>query len=445
MTWVTGTSTDYQDLLLQLKQIATSNHVDTASISAAGTGYVVGDILTATGGTFTHAAKFRVTTVGGGGAITGLVISEGGAYTVNPSSPVSTTGGTGTGATVAVTFLATGWTVLTDITFGGTEKVLMLQGNGSGSDTIYVGLTTFTATAQDGFNTCKNWGLWASTGYNSGLPWYQQPGISPGFSSVTGAVSTTGGAYVPLKASDAFNMSFWFSITGRRIIGVVKVRTASTTFYPSFYLGWTNPFGTSSEFPYPIHVQGASARENSWHGDTTIGRITGISEAIGVTGKVGPAFYRRTDSVWIDIKNSVATDTASPSRSASKNYIIYPCGQGNIEGTVDDQIVVDASNWSWDDVIAPAGVPGTESLKLQPTPNGGQGIRILVPLTVTASEDDAGSNDVELLGDLDRCYWFTAVGGVTSEDHMDIGTDRYRMFQNGNRITDYAFFCIKES
>lgn len=445
MTWVTGTATDYQNLLLQLKQIATSNHVETAVISAAGTGYVVGDIITATPGTFTHAGKFRVTTIGGGGAITGVVVSEGGAYTVNPSSPVATSGGTGTGATVAVTFNPTGWTALIDITFATTEKVLMLQGVGSGADTVYVGITTFTATAQDGFNTAKNWGLWAPTGYNSLLPWYQQPGISPGFSSTDGSVATTGGAYVTSKASDAFNISFWFSITGRRIIGVFKNRTASTTFYSSMYLGWMNPFGTSTEFPYPMMVQGSSARQNSWYADTVIGRITGLTECIGISGRTGPAWYRRPDAVWKDIKNSIAIDTASPSRAAANDYVIYPCGQGSIEGTIDDAIVGTSVAFTFVQIIPPTGVPGTETVQLQPTPDGGIGIRILVPCTVTASDDDAGSNDVELLGDLDQVYWFSAVGGVTSEDLMDIGTARYRIFQNGNRATNFSFMCIKES
>jgi hypothetical protein len=444
MTWVTGTATDYQNLLVQLKQIATSNHVETAVISAAGSGYTVGDILTAVGGTFTHAAKFRVTTIGGGGSITGLVVSEGGAYTVNPASPVATTGGTGTLATVTVTFLGTGWTSLIDATFGGSEKVLMLQGNGSGTDTIYVGITTFTATAQDGFNTAKNWGLWATTGYNNLLNWYAQPGISPGFSGTTGAVTATGGAYVALKPSTAFNISFWFSITGRRIIGVFKVQTGSTVFYSSMYLGFNNPYGTTTEFPYPIHVQGSSARANSYYADTTIGRITGLTEAIGIQSMEGPAFYRRSDSAWVTIRNSFAADTGSPTRTATKDYVIYPCGQGNIEGATDDVIVAAGQGTTWDDIIAPSGVPGTETYKLQPTPNGGAGIRILIPATITASDDDLGSNDVELIGDLDYVFWFSAVLGVTSEDYMDIGTTRYRIFQNGNRVTDYSFMCVRE-
>jgi len=127
MVWVTGTSNDRLDLLTQLRQVATGNHVATAAISAGGTGYTVGDILTATGGTFSHAAKFEVLTVSSG-VIQTLRISEGGAYTSNPSSPVSTTGGTGTGATVTVTFASTGWTVARE-----TEEVTAAVINAAGT------------------------------------------------------------------------------------------------------------------------------------------------------------------------------------------------------------------------------------------------------------------------------------------------------------------------
>lgn len=63
-----------------------------------GTGYVVGDVLTATGGTFNRAAKVQVTSVNGSGAPLGYVILDGGDYSFYPGALVSTTGGTGTGA-----------------------------------------------------------------------------------------------------------------------------------------------------------------------------------------------------------------------------------------------------------------------------------------------------------------------------------------------------------
>lgn len=79
--------------------------VSTATIVNAGTGYVVGDILTISGGTKTTAGTLKVMAVGGGGAITTIRVESAGVdYTVNPGNPVSVTGGTGTAATFNLTF-----------------------------------------------------------------------------------------------------------------------------------------------------------------------------------------------------------------------------------------------------------------------------------------------------------------------------------------------------
>lgn len=69
------------------------------SVYDGGSGYVVDDILTVTGGTFTSPAKFRVKKIGVGftpSAVAQVTLMEAGSYTVRPSNPVSTTGGAGT-------------------------------------------------------------------------------------------------------------------------------------------------------------------------------------------------------------------------------------------------------------------------------------------------------------------------------------------------------------
>ena len=83
-----------------------------ATIGAGGTAYVVNDVLTVSGGTFTTAAKFTVTAVSSG-AVTAVALQTAGAYTATPANPAATTGGTGSGCTLNVTYnsdtsLATG-------------------------------------------------------------------------------------------------------------------------------------------------------------------------------------------------------------------------------------------------------------------------------------------------------------------------------------------------
>lgn len=76
-----------------------------AFVSAGGTGYVVGDILTVSGGTLTQVAQFQVTAVLAG-VITATIPYLTGFYTTIPPNPNGVTGGTGTGAVLAITWTA---------------------------------------------------------------------------------------------------------------------------------------------------------------------------------------------------------------------------------------------------------------------------------------------------------------------------------------------------
>jgi hypothetical protein len=89
--------------------IGASASVVSVVVAGGGTGYSVGDRLTATGGTLTTASQapaaqqnqpliITVTAVSAG-VITGISITSPGYYQIAPSNPVSVTGGTGTTAT----------------------------------------------------------------------------------------------------------------------------------------------------------------------------------------------------------------------------------------------------------------------------------------------------------------------------------------------------------
>lgn len=75
------------------------------TITAAGTGYVVGDTLLVSGGIDIFPTELTVTTINGSGGITGISITNAGSYTTTPSNPVSVTGGTGSSATFTLTFV----------------------------------------------------------------------------------------------------------------------------------------------------------------------------------------------------------------------------------------------------------------------------------------------------------------------------------------------------
>jgi hypothetical protein len=100
-------------------------------IVSGGTGYTVGDTLTAVGGTFTVAATFSVTAVSGG-VVTGVTATNQGVYTVPPSNPVSFTGGTGSGVTLTLNFIV-GAIAITNAGSGYVEQPTVTFSGGGGS------------------------------------------------------------------------------------------------------------------------------------------------------------------------------------------------------------------------------------------------------------------------------------------------------------------------
>lgn len=82
--------------------------VATMAVSAGGTGYRVGDLLTVTGGTGVgRAARAYVAAINTAtGAVTAVAVDDPGVYGALPANPAATTGGLGAGATLTLTSVA---------------------------------------------------------------------------------------------------------------------------------------------------------------------------------------------------------------------------------------------------------------------------------------------------------------------------------------------------
>lgn len=557
MAWIEGIATDYRDMLDQLIEIATSDHVDTVAIVVGGTLYVVDELITLTDGTRTHSAVFRVTAVSGG-VITAIQMEQGGAYTVDPdltATTAHTSSASGINATFDLTMNSEPWTVerraqeavsatianggtgysvsdqitlsmngggvqgatgegtdygvlpvfnvdtvsagvitavslvtaghleerpdvdgvtggfQADVT-GGTgnddavltvtyqdvaaaqEDVVILSGPGEGgTDDIFVGIRTHQEPDVSTFDTVFNWQLFGLVEFNSALALHAQPNISPGVEADIGDRSTGGGVYMVLKEDDADpDITFWMSVTNRRIILVCKVETASTAFYPSMYLGFINSFGTTAELPYPLYIAGCTNRSNSHWGDSQLGRISSFSEATGSQSfpTNGPSFFRIPQTgVWEAFKNISADDISTPTRTHTLDFTVYPTGRITTTPQANDTIVNEAVVGVTMGDIYPtqgqSGVPPSPTYLWRPTPNTGDDIRTLVPLTLIAT-DDPGIDLYEIYGELDNCYWISASDPVTdlvSEDIQKIGNDRYMVFQSGNQTEVYNYWAVK--
>lgn len=450
---------------------AFARRLASAVVNAAGSGYAVGDILGIVGGTKTSQAKIRVATIGGGGAIATVTVFEtGGAYTVDPTTTGCTldatvgnsigTGGTldltmqaitsgvgvastkitGAGddaATFDLTLVQNSWTALRDwnnysVNSITDEKELILQGTaGGGATDPIVGIRTYTQTS--GVNTNRGWVLAGMDAFNSGLAFGSQVGVGP---STT--VSATG-AIVLLMFDNA--QSYWFNVSGRRLIAVVKAVGASTTTYQTGYLGLLNPFGTSSEAPYPMYVSG-STRSANRPPDSGGFFVSGPTEAFCDSSSTTPAAFRRaSDGTYQSVTNSIA---GAQSRIHMVTPISWP-----IEATssVPDDVSKDAFfNIGGSAALATGGVA---TVLLMPTVTDNE--TELYPATVVSNPNGANANDSEttVRGEIDHVFWLSATksdaSAMVAEDMITVGSQRYLVFQNAHRAERYSYFALREA
>lgn len=518
MAWFTGTATDYRDYLEKLIEYASSDNVESVAIAAGGSGYVVGEILTLSGGTSTTAATLEVAEVSSG-AVTAVHVVHAGAYSVQPSDAVSTTSdGSGTGCTLNVTWQDASWSVnryasqyhvvapgtigaagsgylVSDVltiddsgagsttevtaatitvtsidgsggvtgytittngeysafddaftysTTGGTgtgfttalikdgedeEDWALLQGVGSGSDEIFVGIRTYSF---DSSGT-KNWELAGMTGYEDESLWTAQPSISPGRFDVQNALQ--GGAYLPLRDT---SFRFWMSITGRRIISI----TNNGSNYHSAFLGFIDPLATSTAYPYPLLVMGSTTDPEltATSSDVAAGGFPNLVAESNSDGS-GPGIIRLADGTW-DSWRDAYKNGSSLSQSTDK-FNSWPSARaGTASLDTDDNWVRNASPTPAMDDFIGGDVGDPTTYRLEPTPNTGGALSPMFPLTIL-------KYDEVILGQVPEVYWlYTSRDGssaAVSEDTFTLANgDRYRIFQNVYRSDVYNHYAIRE-
>lgn len=406
-----GSSLNYLDLLDDLETFATANGWTTkaaskqavsAAVAAGGTGYTVGDQLTLVTGTGTTfgpgSAVFNVDTVSAG-AVTAVSLVTAGAYHyVAAPTPVATTGGTGTGATLTVTYANTNTSL--------DGKRLILEGIGSGSDQIFVGIAAF-----DQGGNVIGWNVHGFTGFQDEVDFFNQPGVSPG------------NTIVPLGNGVT---THWFFVTGRRMICVFRIGTS----YLNMYLGFINQFGTSTDFPYPLLVGGCSSL-NVIFSDSLAG-MSGMNDPIyhTTTGvPFGPMQLRLPSGLWKPLANSAG---ALSFRSVRREAGITPPGE------------ILAANKTWSDFIPL--IVGSPTFTYRQTPDSTAATNFRFPLIPSIVWESVPQSAIH--GELDNVFWAGTLsegsGQAIPEDVYNVNGDDYILFPNCNRSDHWANFLIKK-
>jgi hypothetical protein len=390
-----------------------SEKATTAAVTAGGTGYTVNDQLTLSGGGYETQAVYNVDTVSGG-VVTAVSIVTAGNYWNKPTSPVTTTGGTGTGCTLTPT-----WASVT-----AQEKEVILEGNGGGSDQIYVGIRTY----QSG--SARNWELAGFTGYTAALAFENQPGISPG--RYDGAAGFDEGAFVTLSNS---TITYWFYVDSYSI----RMEGRIGTTYMPVYLGFLDRFGTAAEMPYPLLIMGCSSNPDRLFSDTTVG-FSGMCDPHAADDEDGPGWLRTPGGTWLAVQNSYENIAT---RYARQDCVVYPCGVPK-STWVPAQDRAFTGNFVAGDFCPQSGDPGIAAAQLLQTPGSPNDVTLLIPATIIESRS---ATEYRVHGQMRNIYWFNALTGgssIVTEDTITIGGDTYKVFQNTNRTDHFAHFVIKD-
>lgn len=245
-----------------------------------------------------------------------------------------------------------------------------LQGPGlSASDEIHVNMCTY----YDATSGYYNLGFCGTIGYESLEAWENQPNKSTSVS----------------MAAWQYEIPYWFVADGRRFIISFNISGK----YMHGYFGFILPYGTPTEYPYPLYIAGTlnGISASSWS-----------SESHNHRSFYDPAYaYLYTiEGTWLLIQNKVDSSGNEVSTTTSN---IWPY-ESNLVGSV---------RQSSGDVYP------------------------MLPMIVHTS-----SNGANVYGELSGCLWCPGFANA-SENTIVIGGDTYVVLQDVFRTTNIDYYALK--
>ena len=282
------------------------------------------------------------------------------------------------------------WVVERNNTHGDGEKEVIFRGPGSTSqDQFHVGALTISNDEYD----AQNWRIAGFGGFDSGLPFLDQPGRSPA-------------PGVPLWGSD---IPYWFIGNKRRSIMIAKVSDR----YMSVYLGYILPYALPNQQPHPLYVGGNLFSED------TINNGPRWDRSYAYEGHEIGSFFKPAGDTGSSYGNSFNRAGACFFRTAGGEW--YHVSAHSIPSKDSNLVTMHPYNRSFHD-------DSIEMLRDAP-----DGTKSLLPVTV------AGTN-AGILGELEGVFAVHADSDLSSEDTIDVGGTSYMAVADIYRegIGDYA-------
>lgn len=307
-----------------------------------------------------------------------------------------------------VTFLTTdatltaagqNWTLLRrdTFTYNAQRDYAELKGPGlAGADSIYVQLTYFQDPANDTY--CIT--VQGSQGYLSSVS-VGDPGNQPNSCVIGGGQWAAHFFNMPLYNNST---PYWFIANGRRFIVAAKVGS----YWSSLYAGFILPYGTPSQYPYPLYIA-ANSCDGARYSD--------------------PGQYVSNSGFWYSYRPGGAV------LKPDGNWFMmgaYSSDQGGVLGYNYGHF------WPWwrnPQQTNFGGVYGTD--KLVPAPDGSYP---LLPAIMFGHGGNAALST--MLGELDGVFMTTGFGAAAA-DTFTVGSDTYLLIQRALQNSPSDFVAIK--
>lgn len=408
---------------------------------AAGSGFVVGEVVTINEGTL-HAGsvnhQFVVTTVSGG-AIVDLEPLRVGRYDVQPTNPVAiTTSASGTGATIDIT--PQSWRLEGDIAENFVDGItkdfafLTVGANFAGVNPV-IGCKVLDVTANDQI------GVLAATSYDNGQTFENQPGTSPASQFLD--PDTIGHPRIPSAASGTFTL--FISISGRRLIWTSFTSPTRETCYQGLFTPFID--SPSTKYGSPLFI-----------GSCTDDPLVDITDAFSTGGAPhttwmrdqqtpsnGKDFVRDPLGGWRPIQKDNGADGWKfwPIGSQWLNTVEAPnidTGSGTItppqpmsEAALDDGIS-NAPNWFNQSILDSGPAPS-------PFGVGGNDLYWLSPQEILRDEPGA----LEIYGELEGIFYLHGNGLSAGDRIQDADGNIYTCHVEPGSAENRHFYAVRES
>lgn len=261
-----------------------------------------------------------------------------------------------------------------------------IKGRGlSGTDSIYVGMRGVSDVPGDIYNI----EIAGAQGFSTGTGWAAQTGKSP----------------VSYVASWNSSITYWTACNGQRLVVVSKVSTT----YHAIYAGKILPYGTPSQYAYPLFIGGESFTSLRWS-DTTVGNRQFVDPGAPSTGTNSGVYLCFPDGSWqyfSNFTNVSGTDTLNTTTGRT----VWPYAGSSAATTVDD--------------------------RLREMRDNIDGSYTLLPLILHC---DSPSRQV--FGELDGCHYVSGYGNA-AENIITVSGQDYLVVQNIHRTNRWNYWALK--